>query len=79
MLISAGMMKTYQLSGEGPYGTAKKIAPMTTETVRNQLNCFETPGSSDEPIEAQGILPDISNFKVNVFPFVWFHVLFYFT
>lgn len=58
------MMKTYQLADVGPYGTAKKIAPMTTETVKNQLNCFQTTGSVDEPVEAQGILPDISNFKV---------------
>lgn len=60
------MMKTFQLAKEGPYGTAKKIAPMTTETVKNQLNCFQTSGSADEPVEAQGILPDISNFKVKV-------------
>lgn len=60
------MMKTYQLANEGPYGTAKKIAPMTTETVKNQLNCFQTSGSAEEPVEAQGVLPDISNFKVPI-------------
>lgn len=59
-----GMMKTYQLANEGPYGSAKKIAPMTTETVKNQLNCFQTSGSAEEPVEAQGVLPDISDFKL---------------
>lgn len=65
-LWEQGMMKTYQLANEGPYGTAKKIAPMTTETVKNQLNCFQTSGSAEEPVEAQGVLPDISNFKVPI-------------
>jgi hypothetical protein len=59
-----GMEKTYQLANEGPHGTAKKIAPMTTETVKNQLNCFQTSGSADEPVTVQGVLPDISSFKV---------------
>ena len=63
-LSSTGMEKTYQLANEGTYGTAKKIAPMTTETVKNQLNCFQTSGSADEPVKVQGVLPDISNFKV---------------
>ncbi len=63
-ILSTGMEKTYQLAHEGPYGTAKKIAPMTTETVKNQLNCFQTSGSADEPVTVQGVLPDISNFKV---------------
>ena len=60
-------MKTYQLANEGPYGIAKKIAPMTNELVKNQLNCFSTPGSPEDPVEAQGILPDISNFKAFIF------------
>lgn len=58
------MMKTYQLANEGPYGMAKKIAPMTTESVKNQLNCFQSGGDADDPIQPQGILPDISDFKV---------------
>lgn len=63
-LWEQGMMKTYQLAHEGQHGTAKKIAPMTTETVKNQLNCFQTSGSAEEPVEAQGVLPNISEFKV---------------
>lgn len=64
-------MKTYQLANEGRYGTAKKIAPMTTESVKNQLSCFQTEGDADEPVQPQGILPDISSFKVckNTFMF----------
>ena len=58
------MMKTYQIANEGKYGVTKKVAPMTTETVKNQLNCFQAEGSEDEKVEAQSILPDISSFKV---------------
>lgn len=58
-------MKTYQMANEGKYGVAKKVAPMTTETVKNQPNCFLAEGSEEDKVEAQSILPDISNFKVN--------------
>lgn len=58
------MVKTYQLAHEGPFGTAKKVAPMTTETVKNQLNCFGAQGDADSPVQAQGVLPDITNFQV---------------
>lgn len=58
------MMQTFQLSKEGPFGVSKKVTPMTTEEVRNQLNCFQVEGSSEEPVEAQGVLPDTTNFKV---------------
>lgn len=60
------MMKTYQMTKEGKYGVAKKVAPMTTETVKNQINCFQAEGTEDEKVEAQSILPDISNFKVQL-------------
>jgi len=59
-----GMMQTFQLSKEGPFGVSKKVTPMTTEEVRNQLNCFQVEGSSEEPVEAQGVLPDTTNFKM---------------
>jgi hypothetical protein len=68
------MEKTYQLANEGQYGTAKKIAPMTTETVKNQLNCFQTFGSADEPVQVQGVLPDISNFKVGLLFVDYFNI-----
>ena len=60
-------MKTFQLAHDGPYGSSKKVAPMTTETVKNQLNCFEVKGDAEDPVQPQGILPDITNFKVRAF------------
>lgn len=61
------MMKTYQMANEGKYGIAKKVAPMTTEMVKNQLNCFQSEGSEEDHVEAQSVLPDISDFKVKIF------------
>ena len=58
------MMKTYQLSNKGPYGSSIKIAPLTTEEVKNQNNCFEVAGSADEPVEPENVLPDLTDFKV---------------
>ena len=60
-----GMMRTYQISKEGDYGVSKKIAPFTTEDVHNELTCFQVNGNEEDPVEAQGVLPDITNFTVN--------------
>lgn len=57
-------MKTYQLVNDGPYGSSIKVAPLTTETVHNLNTCFKVDGDDEDPVEAQSILPDISNFKV---------------
>lgn len=59
-----GMMKTYQFANEGPFGSAKKIAPLTTETVQNQNSCFGVYGDADEPVQPESVLPDISDFKL---------------
>ena len=60
------MMKTYQLANEGKFGTSKKVTPMTTEEVRNELNCFSVEGSKDNPVDPQGVLPDMTNFQVGL-------------
>ena len=57
-------MKTYQLSTKGPYGSSLKIAPLTTEEVKNQNNCFEVTGDAENPIEPESVLPDLTGFKV---------------
>jgi len=59
-----GMMKTYQSAKDGPFGSSKKIAPLTTETVHNKISCFGVDGSADEPVEPESILPDITDFKL---------------
>ena len=58
------MMKTYQLSDKGDFGSSIKIAPLTTEEVKNQNNCFEVSGDADEPVEPESILPDLTGFEV---------------
>ena len=51
------MDKTFQLSDGGPFGKMLKLSPMTTEYVTNQMNCFQTNGTKDEPVTAQSVLP----------------------
>ncbi|XP_044264589.1 digestive cysteine proteinase 1 [Tribolium madens] len=57
------MVKTYQLSSSGPYGTSLKIAPVTTETETNSRTCLQVNGTEDITIEPQSILPDLTNFE----------------
>lgn len=58
------MVKTYQLSKVGEYGTSLKIAPVTTEKVTNEDTCLQVNGSAILSIRPQSILPLLSEFKV---------------
>jgi len=58
-----GMDKTFQLSDGGPFGKMLKLSPMTTEYVTNQMNCFQTNGTKDEPVTAQSVLPDMTGYQ----------------
>lgn len=58
-----GMVKTYQLSKNGTHGVSLKVAPMTTETVLNKITCFHAYGEPGGKVEAQSVLPDVSDFK----------------
>ncbi|ELT93269.1 hypothetical protein CAPTEDRAFT_181131 [Capitella teleta] len=59
-----GVVKTYQLPGDGvsTFGISRKVAPMTTEEVLNQINCFQVNGTKEAPITIQTVLPDLANF-----------------
>ena len=35
---------------------------MTNEVVTNEMSCFQVDGGEDGPVEAQSMLPDISDF-----------------
>lgn len=59
-----GTVKTYQLSHDGAYGTALKIAPVTTDEVPNKITCLQVNGTSDYQIEPQSILPNCANFTL---------------
>lgn len=59
-----GVVKTYQLSHEGDYGTSLKIAPVTTNEKANVLTCLQVNGTVDNRIEPQSILPDCRDFKL---------------
>lgn len=58
-----GMVKTYQLSPYGLYGTSLKLAPVTTETEVNANTCLQVNGTSEYKIEPQTILPNLTGFK----------------
>ncbi|KAJ8681268.1 hypothetical protein QAD02_017055 [Eretmocerus hayati] len=57
------MVKTYQLSNEGPYGSSLKIAPVTTEDDLNQQTCLQVNGTRDMKIRPQTILPDTTGME----------------
>lgn len=59
-----GMVQTYQLSGQGQYGTSLKVAPMTTEVELNTIKCFRVDGSQEQKIKPQSVLPDLSGFQL---------------
>ncbi|XP_012273561.1 digestive cysteine proteinase 1 [Orussus abietinus] len=53
-----GMVKTFQLKNEGPYGASIKLAPITTETLSNKETCLQVNGTDDFKITPQTIIPD---------------------
>ncbi|XP_055628092.1 digestive cysteine proteinase 1 [Toxorhynchites rutilus septentrionalis] len=59
-----GMVKTYQLTKEGDYGTSLKVAPITTKQATNKDTCLQVNGTSDMPVTVQSILPDAKKFKL---------------
>lgn len=59
------MVKTYQLSNEGSYGSSIKVAPITTESQLNQQTCLQVNGSADSKIEPQTIVPDTTGMEVS--------------
>ncbi|KAI4482319.1 hypothetical protein M0804_008870 [Polistes exclamans] len=58
-----GIVKTFQLSGEGSYGASIKIAPVTTESVMNEETCLQVNGSSNFKIHPQSIIPDTTGME----------------
>lgn len=67
------MVKTYQLSNEGSYGTSIKVAPITTESEMNQQTCLQVNGSSEMKIEPQTIVPDTTGMEVSFFYFFFLY------
>lgn len=70
------MVVTIQQAGKldtKDYGTSYKVAPITTDKVTNQPTCFQINGTSDNPIDVQGVLPDLTNFtvKYDILYFYW--------
>ncbi|XP_014231690.1 cathepsin L isoform X1 [Trichogramma pretiosum] len=58
-----GMVKTYQLSTEGSYGSSIKIAPITTEEAENQETCLQVNGTYEQKITPQTIIPDTTGMQ----------------
>ncbi|GAB0089449.1 digestive cysteine proteinase 1 [Sergentomyia squamirostris] len=59
-----GMVKTYQLTRDGDFGTSLKIAPVTTDDTLNHVTCLQVNGSSDNAIEVQSVLPNAKDFNL---------------
>ncbi|XP_023178232.1 digestive cysteine proteinase 1 [Drosophila hydei] len=59
-----GMVKTYQLAGEGQYGTALKLAPISNKEELNKLSCLQVNGTAEQAVEIQSILPDAKPFSL---------------
>lgn len=57
-----GMVKTYQLTHRGRYGTSLKVAPVTTEEELNKITCLEVNGTAIETVKLQSALPDAKDF-----------------
>lgn len=58
-------MITYQLAAVKPYGMRYKITPETTEKEVNARKCFQLPGSKEDVVRAQSVLPSLDGFKVS--------------
>lgn len=61
------MVKTYQLSNEGPYGTSIKIAPVTDEDNVNKQTCLQINGTNGSKIDLQTIIPDTTGMEVHYY------------
>lgn len=60
-----GMVKTYQLTKQGSYGTMLKIAPITTEDETNAVTCLQVNGSAEiGVISPQNVLPDLKSYEL---------------
>ena len=43
-----------------------KIVPVTTEAVANKITCFKIDGFKESPVVPQGVLPNVTLYKVCV-------------
>lgn len=59
-----GMVKTYQLTKKGNFGSSLKVAPVTTQQALNKVTCLEVNGTADNTIEVQSVLPMAKEFKL---------------
>ncbi|XP_055594198.1 digestive cysteine proteinase 1 [Uranotaenia lowii] len=60
-----GMVKTYQLTKDGEYGTSLKVAPVTMKEFQNKETCLQVNGTSENRISMQSILPETKDFKLD--------------
>uniref|UniRef100_A0A1B0CM99 Secreted protein n=2 Tax=Lutzomyia longipalpis TaxID=7200 RepID=A0A1B0CM99_LUTLO len=59
-----GMVKTYQLTHSGTFGTSLKVAPVTTDDTLNHVTCLQVNGTDDNKIEVQSVLPNAKDFRL---------------
>ncbi|CAH1773564.1 unnamed protein product [Owenia fusiformis] len=57
-------VKTFQRADLGSFGVNNKVAFMSTDTVFNKRTCFQSNGTKDAPVTIQGVLPNLTDFKL---------------
>ncbi|GIZ02322.1 counting factor associated protein D [Caerostris extrusa] len=57
------MVQTYQRADLGKFGVSYKIAYMPDETGTPIHTCFQVNGTSETPVNVQGIVPDLAGFQ----------------
>ena len=58
------MDKTLYRADQPKYGNIYKISPTTLDDKGPNTTCFNVSGEKAMPVEIQGILPNLTNFKV---------------
>ena len=71
LLFYTGTAVVIYRADKGDHGTMYKIVPETVNFTYNQRTCFEIPGFKEAPVTVQGVLPDMSLYKVHVHVYVW--------
>nr|ATU82457.1 venom C1A protease 4 [Lethocerus distinctifemur] len=57
------MMRTFQVSSAGRYGTAYKVVPVTEDDRPTATRCLLAGGTLDSKVAPQSVLPDLADFK----------------
>ena len=63
-LLVLGVAQVINRGDLGEHGVVFKIVFETTREYMNRRSCFVVNGTSDGPVMAQGVFPDMTNYTV---------------